>query len=67
MENLNRECSKKGAKYLIVNRNYYQMIANEIAKEKKMKVEEAWLNVIETYKGLIVAVTDKSGFTFKVL
>lgn len=67
MEKLNQECQKKGAKYLIVNRKYYEMIGDEIAKTKKMRIEDSWLNVVETYKGLIVAVTDKSDFTFKVL
>jgi len=43
------------------------MIGDEIAKTKKMRIEDSWLNVVETYKGLIVAVTDKSDFTFKVL
>ena len=67
MEELNKECRKKGAKYLIVNRRYYDMILQALAKDQGYDDEEYFFANAETYRNLIVAVTDKADFTFKVL
>lgn len=56
--------SKKG-KYLIVNRRYFELIQDYIGKSKKIK--DSFLIEVETYKGLIVAVTDKQNFTFDII
>lgn len=67
MEELNKACQKKGAKFLIVNRRYYDLLLKVLAKEQGFKEDEYFLAKTETYKKLIVAVTDKNDFTFQVI
>jgi flagellar biosynthesis/type III secretory pathway protein FliH len=67
MKNLNDECKRgkdAGAKFLIVNRKYFEYITQEIAKLKKV---DPWLVIVDKYKGLIVAVTDVTNFEFQAI
>lgn len=66
MDKLKEEIKKnKGAKYLIVNRRYYELICIEIAKEKRIK--DYFLVIADMYKHLIVAVTDKKDFNYEII
>lgn len=67
MKEINEACKKKGAKFLIVNRKYYDLLLKAIAKDQGFSQDEYFLAEAETYKKLIVAVTDKKEFTFEVI
>ena len=67
MKNLNEACKQgveSGAKYLIVNRRYFEEITVELAKKQKV---QPWLVIVEKYKGLTVAVTDLKDFSYDVV
>lgn len=66
MNKINQEIKEKPeARFLIVNRRYYELICMEIAKKDKIK--DYFMVVADDYKGLIVAITDKADFNYEIL
>lgn len=57
----------KPCKYLIVSRRIYEQLMETEAQRKKLNEKDAFLIVVDVYKGLIVAVTDKKGINCVVI